>query len=118
MFPDVYGVLSSASAVTALVSDKLFANVSPQKVEPPYVVWDMSSGFPQNYLGETPGIDHQVVDIRCYGRNSTQAEAVAKAVRDALDGVAQSTSSPITEWEFETKLYVVMLAFSFWTNRA
>ena len=118
MFPSIYQWLSIDSAITSIVGDKLYANVAPQRVDPPYVIWDMASGFPQNYLGENPGIDHQVVDFRCYSRSAAEAEALATAVRDVVQDRGQSTSSPISEWEFETKLYVVMLSFSFWTNRA
>lgn len=122
MFPQIYQWLSADARVVELVEDKLYQGILPQSFTPataqPYVVWDMSGGFPQNYLGDNPGIDHQVIDFRCYARDPSVAAEVAEAVRDVLQAWGQSASSPITEWEFETKLHVVMLSFSFWTNRA
>lgn len=121
MFVPIYQYLAAAAPVVAIAGDRLYRGIAPQRLasasQAPMVVWDMAGGLPQNYLGDTPGIDQQSIDLRCYAVDEAVAESLAEAVRDALQPWGQSNSAPISEWEFETKLHVVMLSFSFWTNR-
>lgn len=121
MFIPIYQYLAAAAPVVAIAGDRLYLGVAPQRIasttQAPMVVWDMAGGLPQNYLGENPGIDQISIDLRCYATDPAVAESLAEAVRDALQGWGQSNSAPISEWEFETKLHVVMLSFSFWRNR-
>ena len=122
MFIPIYSYLAAAPAVVSIAGDRLYRGVAPQRLasttQAPMVVWDMVGGLPQNYLGENPGIDQISVDLRCYSADAATSESLAEAVRDALQGWGQSNSAPISEWEFETKLHVVTLSFSFWRNRA
>lgn len=118
MFPPIYQYLSSSAAVVAIAGDKLYLNVAPQGTNEPYVVWGISGGIPQNYLGENPGIDQISIDINCFARSPSVVQNLAEAVRDELQQWSQSQSAPVSDWEFETKLHVVMLTFSFWRNRA
>lgn len=118
MFPPIYQYLSGNSTVVSIAGDKLYLDVAPQGTDQPYVIWFFGGGIPNNYLGDTPGIDNVIVDIKCYARNSAVAENLARAVQAELEQWSQSQSSPVSDWEFETKLHVVMLTFSFWRNRA
>ena len=118
MFPPIYQYLAGNSTVVSIVGDKLYLDNAPQGTEQPYVVWSFGGGIPNNYLSDAPGIDNNIVDIKCYARNPAVVQNLAMAVQSELDQWAQSQSSPVSDWEFETKLHVVMLAYSFWRNRA
>jgi len=117
----IYQYLAAAAPVVSIAGDRLYRGVAPQRIasaaHSPMVVWDMGGGLPQNYLGDNPGIDQNSIELRCYAADEGTAELLSEAVRDALQPWGQSNSAPISEWEFETKLHVVMLSFSFWTNR-
>lgn len=86
MFPLVDDTLSASSAVVALVGNRIAKHGEiPQGTARPYITWFIIIGQPYDQLSGTPCGDFVTVQIDCWADNSKDVEAIATAVRDALD---------------------------------
>lgn len=96
MYPPVYKVCAASEAVKALIGSnpvRLYPfGMAPQGVQLPYVVWQSITGFPQNYINQTPDIDKFSIQVDVYAKTETSARDVAKALRDVIEPVAHITS--------------------------
>lgn len=101
MYPPIYKVIAASATVKALIGSSPvrcypFGN-APQNVALPYVVWQIITGQPENYIGDTPDLDKYVTQVDVYGLTESSSRAVAKALRDAIEPVAY-----ITAWRGES----------------
>jgi hypothetical protein len=120
MLPPIYTWLKADSAVTAIIGSPPRAyrhQSAPQDTTRPYVTWNMVTGVPENTLSELPKIDRITVDIDCWHQTDAGVEALAVAVRDAIEPYAHMTGMPINLREPETKLYRIGLQFDVWLDR-
>jgi hypothetical protein len=120
MLPPIFQTLKSAGAVTAILgaTPKVYRHGSaPQDVVAPYVTWSVIAGVPENNLSSTPQIDRLPVQVDCWHTTDTGIEALAVAVRNALEGVCHMTGILLDEREPETKLYRISLQFDYWLPR-
>lgn len=122
MLPNVYARLTASPTVTALVGTRIYRHgAAPQNVTAPYVTWFVVSGTPENSISETPRIDNFNVQVDCWSNNTgtgdAQVEAVAEAVRDALEPYAHCTGYLINERDFDTQRYRFGMSFTFWKHR-
>lgn len=118
----VYQLLTSAPAVTSVIgagsNAKIFKDIAPQEVVPPYVTYGTVGGSgPLNYLGEAPAMDRGRVQVDCFSRSRPEVVDLAKAVRAALEADAYMISTPRSLYETATKLYRFILEFEFHTSR-
>lgn len=119
MFPPVFSTLSAASAVTALIGDPPRAwrhGNAPQGGTQPYVTW-FAGATPENTLSELPAVDRVGLQVDCWSADDAEVEALAIAVRDAIEPLAQMTTAPVDDFEPQTKLYRVTLQFDWWLAR-
>lgn len=117
MTAPVFSTLANTSAVTDLVSTRIYEDVAPQNVSRPYVVWQEIGGSAENYLSETPGIDYARIQIDCYAESKSLVRAIAIAVRDALDLQGYQIGNPRSDFSASTKLFSVSMDYSFWVTR-
>lgn len=120
MFPRVYSTLSDSNAVTDILGSapRVYRmGEAPQDVVKPYVTWSTISGTPENQLSGLPSVDRMQVQIDCWHTTDAGAEALAIAVRDAVEPVAHMTSIPAVGRETETRLYRVTLQFDWFVDR-
>jgi hypothetical protein len=116
--PPIYALLRAAPEVTALVGTKIYAHGrAPQGAVPPYVVWSVVGGDPENTLSETPDLDRLALQVDCYHTADQGVDALARAVRDALEPRAHMTGIVVNEREVETTYYRIGLQFDFWHSR-
>lgn len=97
MLPPVFKTASTSAAVAALLNSggvtRLFEwGEAPQGVARPYAVWQVVSGSPDNYITNRPDVDAYTIQFDAYAADGDGAEAVAIALRDAVEGVAHITS--------------------------
>jgi hypothetical protein len=105
MYPPVFRIATSSTAVTNLLgappNARIFsfgeANQSTQK---PYMVWQLVSGHPENYLGCKPDLDYMTTQIDVYASSVSSARNVAQALRDAFE---DSGECYIVAWRGEMK---------------
>ena len=102
MFPPIFTVASADSAVTALIGAspvRLYPfGEAPQGVQLPYVVWQVVSGSPSNYLAGRPDVDGFTLQVDVYAATGASARSVASVLRNAVELRAH-----IVRWGGESK---------------
>jgi hypothetical protein len=118
MFPRVYSTLRASAAVLALVGDRIGRNGEvPQDTAKPYITWLIVSGQPHDQISGTPCSDFTTVQIDCWSTTDDGIEALAVAVRDALDAAGHHNRVVINGRDSETRLYRVGIEADFITQR-
>lgn len=90
---------------------------APQGVGLPYVVWQMITGTPANYLGQLPDMDGSRVQIDVYAATQAMATAAAIAIRNAIEPSAHLLNFADRGRDPTTRNYGYMLDFDFFTAR-
>jgi len=102
MFPPIFEVCKAVSAITTLIGTnpvRLYPfGEAPEGVALPYVVWQTTSGLPENLLDGAPDIDQWSLQIDVYAATPTDARNVAKALRNAIELHAY-----VTAWRGERR---------------
>jgi hypothetical protein len=119
MIPPIYEWLKT-SAVQAIAGTPPRAyrhGDAPQDITRPYITWLIVSGTPQNQLSGTPLVDAVTVQVDCWHQTDAGVEALAVAVRNAIEPHADMTGIIINTREAETLLYRISLQFDVWHTR-
>lgn len=88
--------LYSVSALTALVSRRIYPLAMPQEPTLPAVTYTrVSTTRPATIGGGKPGLSMTRFQIDCYGSTYAAADAVAEAVRGALQGYQGTLSGSV-----------------------
>lgn len=89
MQPPIFQTCAALPAVTALLGTsptQLYPfGEAPQNAKPPYAVWQIISGAPDNYLGGTPDLDRFTVQVDVYAKHGSDVDDIAVALRDAIE---------------------------------
>lgn len=116
MLPAVFLLLKASPAVTALIGAapvRAFRHGSaPQDVLKPYVTWSVPGGSAEITL-EQPDADTFRVQVDCWSDDDTQVEALAEAVRAAVEKGSQLVAYTADERDFETRRFRIGFAFDF-----
>lgn len=90
MLPPIYSTLANDGAVAALVATRIYRHGrAPQNVVAPYITWSVF-GSPENAF-DGPDNDRIRVQVDCWSDDDAQVEALATAVRDAIEPHAHMT---------------------------
>lgn len=118
LLPDPFVVLAAWPALTAIVGDPpaVFRGTAPEGTPAPYVAW-FTAGQEGDGALEVPATDRWQLQVDAYSMDDRQCEALARAVRDAMEQVATLTGVPVDEQEEDTGLYRIGLQFDWWVNR-
>ena len=120
MLPNVQQILSTNSAVTAIVGTspcRVYLNTIAQCATMPAVVWSVVDGMTENYNDSISDIDNFRVQIDCWANTAKDADTLANAARAALEPSGHLVSFNGTDFEQDTKRHRVSFDFSIWTNR-
>jgi len=102
MFAPIFEVCAADSAVTTLLGaapTRLYPfGEAPQDTIKPYVVWQMITGSPENYLAGRPDVDGFTLQVDAYAPTGSQVRAIAEAIRNAIELKAN-----IVRWGGESK---------------
>lgn len=120
MLTPIFPIITASSAVTTLLgtSPTRFYpfGEAPQGVTYPYATWTLISGTPENMLDEAPGVDAHRVQVDVWSRESTSCDAVATAVRNALEASAYMVDFG-NDKDPTTGSYRIRMDFEFWISR-
>lgn len=83
--------LYNDDVVRGLVGDAIHHDVAPHKGETLYIVIQHLGARPGRHLTATSGYTEALVQINTWGRDHTEVEAVADAIREALDNMTHAT---------------------------
>lgn len=123
----IYGILSSTTAVTDLVSTKIFPEIAEQETATPFVIYQVQSVQPEDTHDGPSKLDEVRVEVLCYDDAYNGAADLASAVRGALDRV-RGTYNGVNvesvqfndvdfEIEYDPRRYSQVLTFTFRIKR-
>ncbi len=93
-FPeDLRTLMTSTTAITALTSTRIHYNHSPQTSARPQIWFRTSSDTEERTLDAAGGLHEAFLDIECIGETEADAQAVADAVKNLLDGYRGAVTS-------------------------
>lgn len=81
--------LIGASAVTALIGERVYPNRVPKSVTPApteYVILQKIANLPDNHLEGWSGLDAVLLQVACIAASFDRADALRSAVRAAITG--------------------------------
>lgn len=118
MLPPIYSILSSASAVSAIVGNRIFPHSdAPQDVTTPYITWFLVDAPPEIVLDGTPPFDRMTVQVDCWHPTSAGVVSLATAARNALEAQCNVTNFPVNGRDAETRLYRIAIQLDYFLNR-
>jgi hypothetical protein len=122
MYPPLHAVCAADTSVQSLLSDGTYLRLYPfgearQADVYPYAVWQIVGGRPENYLGQTPDVDHFSTQVDVYGRTWASAREVAAALQAAIEEVAHVTGYNGEMRDPDTKSFRVSFTVGLVTNR-
>ena len=122
MLPNVYALLAGDAAVAAQVGTRVYRfGQAPQRVTAPYITWYVVAGVPENTLPDTPVVDRWELQIDCWsdndGTGDQDIEALALAVRNALEAYHHVTGIGPADRDPDTRRYRVSLQVTWWEDR-
>lgn len=77
--------------VRSLVDDNIYRDVAPSEITSDRIVVQHLGAIPGRHLTATSGYTEALVQINVWGPNRTNVEAVADAIREALDHLTGAT---------------------------
>jgi hypothetical protein len=122
MLPQIFPLLSAAPGVTAILGSPpdmraYLHGRAPQNVATPYLTYQVVGGAPENCLTDPPPCDSFGVRVDCWADSGADCEALAVAVRAALQTSAHCTGYPVDERDPITNRYRLSMQFDFWVLR-
>lgn len=118
--PNLFKALATNANVTALIGTapvRAFRHGSaPQNVVAPYVTFSFPGGSPENAL-EGACADQFRAQVDCWATGDAEVEALALAVRNAIEPSALCVGYVADERDAETQKYRISMVFDWWLPR-
>jgi len=121
LYSRIYGSLTTSTALTALVSAKIYPEHRPQNDGTPSVVYKRISGHREIALGEGyVGLENPRVEIKVFATAIDARREVSNAVVTAMEAATRfsaiSAMSPYDGYNPVVKEYTRVLDFSIWNH--
>ncbi len=81
----IYNILSNTTAVTDIVSTKIYPEIAPQNESQPYIVYSVVSNNPTDTKEDNGNVDEASIEVYCFNTKYTTAIDLGVAVRAALE---------------------------------
>jgi len=82
----LYAKLVATSAVTALVSARIYPQIAPQSADLPLAVYQVVAEVPENHSTGDTGTHRMLVQVGCWATTQASAKAIGDAIETALVG--------------------------------
>lgn len=116
-YPNVYQLLNVAG-VNAEVGSRIYGfGTAPQNPTYPYITWEIITGVPSNYQGETPKVDKYRVEVNVWGRDQQTVLDAGAAIQSALDSNGHQITQIGPNQDQATQSFRLQLDYSIWTDR-
>ncbi|QDH59485.1 DUF3168 domain-containing protein [Pandoraea pnomenusa] len=120
VYPKVFKALSASVAVTALIGTspvRAYRHGSaPQGVTSPYLTFSFPGGAPENAL-EGACADQFRTQVDCWSKDDAEVEALASAVRSALEPYSFCVGYVADERDAQTEKFRISMVFDWWLPR-
>jgi len=116
---DLRAALIAASAVTALVGQRIAAGVLPQGELRPYVTYSLVAGERIPSMTDSGVMRHARMQLNCWSPSYSVAKQIALAVQTAIEASALFEVVFIGDqdlYDAETDLFYVVLDYSVWQS--
>lgn len=100
----IYGVLSTNTAVSALVSTRIYPLTAPDKTASPYIVYEVMTGNSTQRAQSSGNLAREEILISAYAETYKGATDLASAIADALDRL-HGTYSGVDVRDFVSSSY-------------
>jgi len=107
----LYSTLSSNSALTTLVSTRIYPNIAPDNAAVPYLTYQVIVGTAHNLYRGAPASERKVIQIDCIANSYSSAKSISAAVKTALVNVGYLKSERDDYFD-QQEYHRVMLDFS------
>lgn len=87
----IYGKLANTTGVTGLISNRIYPSILPQQITLPAVTYSQVNQPGMHASGRDPNIQEVRMEVSCYSTSFTQAQAVSRQVKAALQDYTGST---------------------------
>ncbi|EMB7125462.1 DUF3168 domain-containing protein [Acinetobacter baumannii] len=103
----IFRILNANSKIKALLGEdlKVYEDVAPSGIEPPYAVWQIITASSENYLDSQAKLDHVMYQVIVYDTDVIRATAIRAAIRSVLGDHSYILNSMINGKETQTKLF-------------
>jgi hypothetical protein len=114
---DLRAAMLAASAVTALVGQRIAAGVLPEGEVRPYVTYSLVAGERVPSLTDSGLMRHARMQVNCWSQNYGEAKQIALAVQTAIEASALFEVVFLSDQDLydpETNLFYMVLDYSVW----
>jgi hypothetical protein len=81
----IYGRLSSASNITAIISTNIYPDITPQNVDYPFIVYSIIDSNPVDYKDGQSNLEEIDLQIDVYTQNYDTTQNLSNLIRNRLD---------------------------------
>ncbi len=118
---EVFKVLSTTAAITALVSTRIFPAFIPQAATAfPALVYEKTGGSRINSLSGYTGLQNPIIEINIYAERTTTLQAVSTVVLAAMDTStlfkSHALDEPFDSYDDDVEIKTRTLTFSIWNQ--
>lgn len=113
----MYAHLSTSTALTALVSIRIYPVMMPEDPTLPAVTFQRISNNPQWSMSGPCGMDNPTVQVDCWATSYAGAKALGDTLRAAMASAASYKSVQVADqdiYEADTEIYRASMDFSCW----
>lgn len=103
--------------VSAVVGDRVYAELRTQADTVPAVTVELLSGTPANTLDGRPRVDRRILILTAYAKDRPTVKTLAYNVRDSLELTGHMLQEGPVDYDPDSKLWSISLEFSFWQGR-
>jgi hypothetical protein len=81
----IYGRLSSASNITAIISTNIYPDITPQNVDYPFIVYSIIDSSPVDFKDGQSNLEEIDLQIDVYTQNYDTTQNLSNLIRNRLD---------------------------------
>ncbi|HGF9411343.1 TPA: DUF3168 domain-containing protein [Acinetobacter baumannii] len=103
----IFKILNANSKIKALLGEdlKVYEDVAPSDIEPPYAVWQTITALSENHLDSQAKLDHVMYQVIVYDTDVIRATNIRAAIRSVLGDHSYILNPMINGKETQTKLF-------------
>ena len=108
----LYNAIQNDTAITALVSNRVYPQVAPDNAAVPYITYQVISTQAHNRLVGAPLSERKVIQVNCVSNSYTNAKAIAEACKLAINGAVGYLNGEGDDYFNQTENHRVRLDFA------
>lgn len=106
MITNLFTLLKNNTALKAALDNPIRVygdGEAPEKPILPYAVYYTITATPENTQDKAPEVDGETIQVNVYGKNATECQTAAIAVRDAIESLGHITRFSNLKRDAQTK---------------